>query len=182
MKKLFLLTLLCTAATLFGATSNKLVQAIQYSDYQKVQQLTDGMILTATEQLALTDLAQNIIFNRNRELECRKLEEQFGSLQKEDGSTEALLTLFVILGGGAFSFAYLSSAIDKNASIGLNNRLMYGAISLGIFVSTFFITKKLAKIYIQLDKAYKEKGEKLKQDCDNALNIKQLLMLLPVEK
>jgi hypothetical protein len=174
MKKLFLFTLLCTAATSFGVPSEELVQAIHNSDYQKVQQLTKGTTFTATEQLALTDLAQNIIFTRNTNIELYHLDREI-SLSSVVTATLTAITLFT----GCFSDAALIR--DKVANIIKFDWPTVGIISVASLLPTVILAYITARQRTKAIKKFRQRGEKLKQDYDNALNIKQLLILLPVE-
>jgi hypothetical protein len=182
MKKLLLLTLLCTVATSFSTPSEELVHAIHDSDYQKVQQLTKGTTLTAIEQFALIDLAQDIAFIRNNEFERRKLEEKFGTSRDNGGMEYAFIVLIFLVGGG-ISLQLTSLALADIANNHSINKAAVGvlATAVGLFTGSLLLIKGLDKSATEHEKAYDEKGKKIKQALDDALNIKQLLILLPVE-
>lgn len=168
--------LLCSILFFVGSISclpnEELAKAIQESNYDEVQRLTKTIILsTESEQVALIELANDMIISRQHELDNRIFDENIDVLQNYKNSP-IVGGVCILIVGGIFSWEMLHKKI--NGDISAPNWGTIGALSistLALFVYSIHLTKNCIKM-----------GENIRAAHKNAIKIKQLLYHLPIQK
>lgn len=171
MKRLFLSILFCIPFLAQANFSDDLEKAIRDSDADQVKTLLPQVDFSDHEQACLVDLAQQMIFYRKGQIECYQL----GFINRVSHPRVVIekfdpkYFLWFITGIVLFSIA------EAKKGAPLSKGVEVGAFLTGGFcLSTFFVHAfSIGKQSIQ---ALKKLPEVLKEDFDNALAVKQLLL------